>query len=161
MYYVDYSLMCSNHYCDSIILLQVRLVWNSSLPVVPPAIFVTCLVYDVTPIPPDPVENVAITFQQVIPQTDHPASTSVNQQDGTNRIDRLVITLRYSWSAPDFQGEGITGYQARLSREPAPENGMLSMGNLHQIGRDAIQDELIATFNESDTNFTLYFQVRI
>ena len=134
--------------------------WNNSLPVVPPAISATCLVYDVTPIPPDPVENIAITFQQVIPQTDNPASTSENQQSGS-RINRLVITLRYMWSAPDFQGEGITGYQSRLSLEPAPESDMLSTGILHQIGRNAVQDELTATFEDSDTNVTLYFQVRI
>jgi hypothetical protein len=90
---------------------------------------------------------------QAFPQSDTP--------DPSGSFKRVFITLRYTWTAPDFQGEGITGYQARLSREPAPESGMLSIGNLHQIGRDAIQDELIATFNESDTNFTLYFQVRI
>ena len=134
--------------------------WNNTLPVVPPAISATCLVYDVTPIPPDPVENLAITFQQVIPEIDDTTSSSVNQQHGS-RINRLVITLQYTWSAPDFQGEGITGYQSRLSLEPAPENGMPSTGILRQIGRNAMQDELTAIFEESDTNVTLYFQVRI
>ena len=132
--------------------------WNSSLPVAPPAIMATCLIYDVTPIPPDPVENIAITFQQVFPQSDN--SGSIDQQGGSN-IDRVFITLRYTWRAPDFQGEGITGYQAWLSKEPPPDSGIISMGILRQIGRNATRDELVAIFDESDTNFTLYFQVRI
>ena len=133
--------------------------WTVDLPMRLPAISATCVVYDVTPIPPDPIENVAITFQQVLPLTNDPGS--VDQPSGRIMIDRLVVTLRYSWSAPNFHGEGITGYQARLSREPAaPDEGrMRLMEDLRQIGRNAMRDELMATFNESDTNFTLYFQV--
>ena len=139
------------------LILQVHFEWINSLPTSPPAIAVTCLVYDVTPIPPDPVENVAITFQEVLPQSDNPGS--INQQ-GVSNIERVVITLRYTWRAPDFHGEGIAGYQAWLSKEPAPESGMILMGNVRQIGRNTTRDELVATFDESDTNFTLYFQVR-
>lgn len=127
------------------LILQVGLLWDR-LPRQPPAISASCLVYDVTPIPPDPVKDATITFQQVVLERDH------------HGIDRTIITLRYTWSAPTFKGEGITGYQAWLSMEPAP---VISMSNLREIGRNATRDELVRVFEESDTNFTLYFQVRI
>ena len=118
----------------------------------PPFISVDCLTYDVRPIAPDPVENLQITFQQALPQSD---------RSGSGTIDRIFITLRYTWIAPEFVGEGITGYQAWLAKEPTPERGIIAIGNLHQIGPNATSDELRTVFNESDTNFTLYFQVRI
>ena len=124
----------------------------------PPAISALCIVHYVAPIPPDPVKNLVITFQQVLPLTNDPAS--VHQQGGRRMIDRLVVTLRYKWSAPDFQGEGISGYQALLSRQPASDEGRVRlMGNLRQIGYNVTHDELVAIFDEPDTAFTLYFQV--
>lgn len=117
--------------------------WNSNIPRFPPTISATCQVYDVTPIPPDPVENIVITFQQVISE---------------QQIGRTFITLHYTWRAPDFQGEGINGYQVWLNREPAP---IIATGGFRQIGQNAMNDELRMVFNESDTNFTLYFQVRV
>ena len=112
----------------------------------PPVITVNCLTYDVRPIAPDPVENLEITFQQAIPQSDRP---------GSGTIDRVFITLRYTWTAPEFVGEGITGYQAWLDEVPGPND---QTGNLQQIGLTT-SDELRRVFEVSDTNFTLYFQV--
>lgn len=132
---------------------QVEVIWNSRLPRNPPFISASCIVYDVRPVPPDPVKNVRITFQQIIPQT------ATDQQGG--RISQFVITLRYTWRRPDFQGEGIAGYQAWLSRDIAPERGAIVSDGLQLSGPNAARDELVAVFNESDTNFTLYFQVRI
>ena len=152
--YTKYSIHCC------LILLQVNLEWTVDLPMTPPAISATCVVYDVTPIPPDPVENVVITFQHILPLTND--LVSVHQQGGRRMIDRLVVILRYTWSAPDFQGEGISGYQALLSRQPASDEGSVRlMGNLHQIGYNVTHDELVAIFDEPDTTFTLYFQVGI
>ena len=73
------------------------------------------------------------------------------------QISRVVVTLRYSWTAPAFHGEGITGYQVWLARQPATDNQLTE--GLHLIGPDATDDELQATFSASDANFTLYFQV--
>ena len=114
---------------------------------------VSCDINDVAAIPPDPVDNVQITFQQVIPQSDESA------MDATDRITRVIIvTLRYTWTAPQFPGEGITRYQAWLERRPAPRG---QSQNLHLIRRDATSDELQATFDESNPNFTLYFQASL
>ena len=121
--------------------------WRST-PRNPPAIRVTCNTYDVRPIAPDSVENLTITFQRAIPQSDTP-------NDPSGRFDRIFITLRYTWTRPDFQGEGITGYQAWLDRVPGPDD---RTGIIHQIGA-MTSDELRRQFDASDTNFTLYFQV--
>ena len=123
--------------------------WNASLPVSPSAIRLTCRTFDTRPIAPDPVENLTITFQQAIPQSDSFGT------DPLGRIDRVFITLRYTWTPPEFVGEGITGYQAWLDTVPAPDD---RTGNLQQIGLTT-SDELRRVFEEMDTNFTLYFQV--
>ena len=112
----------------------------------------SCDISDVAPIPPDLVENVVITFQQAIPQLDG------SMVDATGQFNEVVVTLRYMWSPPEFQGEGISGYQAWLERMSASDD---VTQNLHLIGSSATSDELQVTFNESNTNFTLYFQVRI
>ena len=63
-----------------------------------------CDTFDVIPIPPDPVNNVSITFQEAFPQG--------NQH---------FVTLRYTWTPPSFEGEGVTGYQVWLEETPAPQ----------------------------------------
>ena len=85
---------------------------------------------------------------QAFPQSDTPSESG--------SFEQIFITLRYTWTAPEFEGEGITGYKAWLDRMPAPEN---PTGSLQQIGLTT-SDELRRLFEESDTNFTLYFQVR-
>ena len=84
---------------------------------------------------------------QAFPQSDTPSSSG--------SFERIFITLRYTWTIPEFKGEGITGYEAWLDRAPAPEN---PTGSLQQIGLTT-SDELRKLFEESDANFTLYFQV--
>ena len=119
------------------------------MPVNPAIIQKTCQTYDVRPIAPDPVENLTITFKQAFPQ-----SETLDPEGG---FDRVFITLRYTWTAPEFEGEGITGYEAWLDRQPAPEN---PTGSLHEIaGRTTTNDVLRTLFEESDANFILYFQV--
>ena len=127
---------------------QVSVQWNATLPVSPPPILLTCRTFDTRPIAPDPVENLTITFQQAIPQSDTP------NQPGT--FDRIFITLHYTWTAPEFVGEGIAGYQSWLDTVPGPDD---QTGNLQQIRRNTTSDELIRLFEVTDTNFTLYFQV--
>ena len=122
--------------------------WNTTLPSPPSPIQLTCRTFDTRPIAPDPVENLTITFQQAIPQSD------TSDQSGT--FDRIFITLRYTWTAPEFVGEGITGYQSWLDTVPGPDD---QTGNLQQIGLNTTSDELRRLFEETDTNFTLYFQV--
>ena len=121
--------------------------WRST-PRSPPIIQVHCQTYDVQPIAPDPVENLTITFQQAIPQSDTP-------NDESGRFERIFITLRYTWTPPEFVGEGITGYQAWLDTVPGPDD---QTGNIRQIGV-MTSDEWRRLFDASDTNFTLYFQV--
>jgi hypothetical protein len=84
---------------------------------------------------------------QAFPQSDTP--------DPSGSFERVFITLRYTWTAPEFEGEGITGYQAWLDKAPAPEN---PTGSLQEIGVTT-SDVLRKLFEESNTNFTLYFQV--
>ena len=108
----------------------------------------TCLIYDVRPIPPDRVENLTITGQEAIPQSD-------SSDPPSETINRVFITLWYTWRAPRFVGEGITGYQAWLGRTPVGDQ----TGNLQQIGLTNV-DVLRRVFETSNTNFTLYFQVR-
>ena len=122
--------------------------WDTSLPRSPNAISLSCQTYDVRPIAPDPVEDLTVTFMQAFPQSDTPSPSG--------SFERLFITLRYTWTAPEFEGEGITGYQARLERAPAPEK---PTGSLQQIGLMTNSDVLRKLFEESDANFTLYFQV--
>ena len=121
--------------------------WRST-PRDPPNINLMCNTYDVRPIAPDRVENLTITFQRAIPQSDTP-------NDLSGRFDRIFITLRYTWTPPEFVGEGITGYQAWLDRVPGPDD---RTGNIHQIGITT-SDVLRTQVDASDTNFTLYFQV--
>ena len=104
-----------------------------------------CDIFDVTPIPPDQVNNVEITVQEVVPQTDN-----------SGKIDGVLVTLRYMWMPPEFQGEGITGYQTWLEMRPAPND---PGERLYLILSNATSNEIQATFNESSPNFTLYFQV--
>ena len=99
----------------------------------------SCNVYDVTPIPPDPVENVEVTFQQVF-----------------IRDEQIVVTLRYSWTAPAFLGEGITGYQVWLDRLPAPDD---PEEPLQELGVGNTMAETVKEFAGLDTNFDLYLQV--
>ena len=134
--------MCSGFLC-----FQVKVQWET-LPRDPPPISLSCQTYDVRPIAPDPVENLIITFQQAVPQSDVPNLSGM--------FNRIFITLNYTWTAPMFKGEGITGYEAWLNKEPAPEN---PTGILQQIDRLATSDGLRDLFDESDANFTLYFQV--
>ena len=132
-------------YYDVILLLQAAVRYTQfGLP----TISALCHIDDVGPIPPDPVSDVKITFLQVVPQT----NGSLNGQ-----VSRVVVTLRYNWSTPAFQGEGITGYEVWLERRPAPDGQLTQL--LHLLGPQATDDELQAMFSESDTNFTLYFQV--
>ena len=104
-----------------------------------PAISASCNVFNVGPIPPDPVGDVVITFGEAFPQD-----------------DRYFITLRYNWTAPSFQGEGITGYEVWLQREPAPQTTEI---NLQQLAAGSRSAETQANFLSMDGNFTLYFQV--
>ena len=100
----------------------------------------TCLIYDVRPIPPDRVEKLTITRQKATPLG--------------NSSDLLSIRLRYTWRAPRFVGEGITGYQAWLGRTPVGDKA----GNLRRIGLTNVA-VMIRVFQASNTNFTLYLQV--
>ena len=129
---------------------QIQVQWDSSFSgsLSPRDVSLSCQTYDVRPIAPDPVENLTITFQQAFPQSDMP--------DLSGRFNRIFIRLDYTWIAPTFEGEGITGYEAWLDKEPAPEN---PTGSLQQINHTAMSDALIKLFEESDANFTLYFQV--
>ena len=110
-----------------------------TLPRPPPLLQVSCDVYDVTPIPPDPVENVEVTFQQAL-----------------IRNEKVVVTLQYSWSAPVFRGEGITGYQIWLEREPAPAD---PEGPLQEVGAGDMMADSDEEFGGLDTNFDIYLQV--
>ena len=128
------------------------MVWNTSpseCPRCPNDITLSCQVYDVPPIAPDPVQDLTVTFMQAFPQSDTPSSLG--------SFERIFITLHYTWTAPEFKGEGITGYQAWLERAPAPEK---PTGSLQQIGLMTNSDVLRKLFEDSDANFTLYFQVR-
>ena len=122
--------------------IQVSFNFVSTLLVSPPFLQVSCDVYDVAPIPPGPVQNVEITFKQVIPRRDVPGG--------------INVTLQYMWLPPDFLAGGISTYQVWLERRPALNNETLG---LHLIVGDATSDELQTTFYTTDANFTLYFQV--
>ena len=105
------------------------------------AVQALCDIFTVVPIPPDPVENVVITFNEAFPQN-----------------DRYFVTVRYNWTAPTFQGEGITGYEVWLQRELASPN---TERNLQQLGAESRAAETRDGFVSSTANFTLYFQVWI
>ena len=67
----------------------------------------TCLIYDVQPIPPDRVENVTMT--EVVPR-------NVSSRRNPDKIGLVSIKIWYTWSAPRFVGEGITGYEIEVRR---------------------------------------------
>ena len=110
--------------------------WLTKLPQAPPVIQVSCDIYDVAPIPPDQVENVILAFRDIVHQ--------------------VFVSLRYNWTAPDFPGEGITGYQVWLEKEPAPNN---QTRGLQLVRPDSRNAETQAVFVTPNGSLALYFQV--
>ena len=100
-----------------------------------------CTTFNVRPIPPGSVENIVLTFTEAFPKE-----------------PRYIVTLRYNWTAPDFPGEGITGYQAWLEKDPAPTE-VESGKRLQQLGANKRSAETQAGFESNTANFILYFQV--
>ena len=119
--------------------MQVSVRWKAFFQRIP-RVQVFCNIFSVTPVAPDPVENVVLTFVETITEN-----------------SQLIVTLRYSWTSPTFPGEGITGFQIWLGREPAPAT--LAEEKLQEAGASEHSAETRAVFQATTDSFNLYLQV--
>ena len=119
--------------------LQMSVLWKTFFQRIP-QVQVFCEIYPVALGAPDPVENVILTFMEILVQ---------NSQH--------IITLRYNWISPIFHGEGITGFQIWLGREPA--STVVAEGRLQEVGANDHSAETRAVFQATTDSFNLYLQV--
>ena len=121
-------------------IVQMSVRWKPSSQTLP-RVQEICNVFDVTPIPPDPVEIINFTLREAFPQG-----------------RQYFVTLRYNWTAPIFPGEGITSYEVWLEREPAPMVTE-SSSRFQQLGANNRSAETRDGFISTTNNFIIYFQV--
>ena len=126
--------------CKLLFSVQMSVQWNTVFQR-PSAVQALCTTFNVHPIPPDSVENIVLTFTEAFPKD-----------------PQYIVTLRYNWTAPDFPGEGIIGYQAWLEKDPAPTE-VESGKRLQQLGANERSAQTQAGFESNTANFILYFQV--
>ena len=119
--------------------MQVAVRWKAFFQVIP-TVQVFCEIFSVTPVAPGPVENVVLTSMETILQK-----------------SQYFVALQYNWTAPTFQGEGITGFQIWLGREPA--SATVAEGSLQEVGVNSRSMESQALFPASVHGFHLYLQV--
>ena len=119
--------------------MQVSVQWKPVFQRIP-TVQVSCEIFSVTPVAPDPVENFSLTFVETILQK-----------------SQYFVTLQYNWTSPTFGGEGISGFQVWLEREPAP--AMIDAGRLQEVGANNQSAETRALFEASTDGFDLYLQV--
>ena len=117
--------------------IQLQLV---SSPPFPSAVGSSCEVRSVGPIPPYPVTEIQLL------------STSRNfSQDGRT----VAVTASFNWTAPEFSGEDIVGYQVWLDRRPAPDNVTRSITH----GPRERFAEIEVSFDVDDEDFYIILQV--
>ena len=126
----------------SLFSLQTVLVWAPSFPSLSSSVGSSCRVRDVGPLPPDPVEDLQLI--------------SVLQRFTTDRRS-AVVTVQFNWTAPDFTGEEIVGYQVWLDKQPVLDN----VTRFVTHGALARTAEIEMTFEFEDTDFFVILQVYI
>ena len=119
--------------------MQVSVRWKAFFQRIP-QVQAFCNIFSVTPVALDPVENVVLTFVETILQK-----------------SQYFVTLQCNWTAPTFQGEGISGFQVWLDREPAPAT--VAEGSLQEVGANSQSVESQALFPASVDGFNIYLQV--
>ena len=116
--------------------------WSPNSSSLPTGVGSSCQLRNVGLFPPDPVTNLQLLLarKQVTP-------------------DRrsVVVTVQFNWTAPEFTGEGIVGYQVWLDRMPAPDN----VTRFITHGAQARAAEIEMIFDNEYADFSVILQVRL
>ena len=129
--------------------LQYLLGWNSTLvpnPVAIAPISASCVLTGLELIPPDPVSNVEINFN--------------NSRAGASIDFGSFLTLEFSWSPPEFLGSGLQSYQIWLEERMAQDVPEYPTVSPLVFGSGITSGNLIRVYEgKTTTEFQLYFQV--
>ena len=116
--------------------------WSPFLSPLPTGVGSSCQLRNVGPLPPDPVTNLQLL--------------SARKQFTPDRRS-VVVTVQFNWTAPEFTGEGIVGYQVWLDRMPAPDD----VTRLVTHGAQARAAEIERIFDIEGADFPVILQVSL
>ena len=113
------------------------------------AISTLCHLPDVGPVPPGNILNVSSTV------VGRPTESSATGQRN------VFAVVNVTWSRPELQGSGITGYHFTVRREPLELNDT-STTDFHMVEGNVLSIQQQFSFmNVPTDNFTIFAQVSI